>query len=448
MLSLPRVAVGTVQPEADPAPMIWALVGYLQQAGRQVQIFHDQARFAHGNHDLAICGQAPRHLDSWLMSPSLCRQSFVYGSSGSDVSLVVGRFAAARAAVSRDGGNLEDLCNWLDLPQLAVVDVTQLSNCQLPPCPAGAAGLLLDRVAEGAAPYWQTLLEALWGVPVVGSLPEAPALRRHVSPAHIAQESSGGANCGICRHLGDHLAEHLQLSKFMKLAARQEFAPTEPKLFCAGNQLAGVTVAIAYDEAFNGYFPDVLDLLELHGASVVDFSPLRDEALPPGTDVVYIGCGHPERYAAPLAANYCMTTALRNHVRQGRRAYAEGGGMAYLCQTVRLPSGQHLPMAGVLPAVAIYDPTEAPPQPAEVTLARNLWLGPAGFRLSGYLDPSWHLEPAGPLESCAAEPHSHWRLAARGQAIGSRLQVNFAALPDFIRQFSPAGAHLNPSPVR
>ena len=116
--------------------------------------------------------------------------------------------------------------------------------------------------------------------------------------------------------------------------------------------LAEVTVAVAYDDAFNCYFPDTLDLLELQGATVKVFSPLTDAELPEGTEVVYLGCGHPERCAEALAANRCLVSALCDHVLQGGRVYAEGGGLAYLCEEIATPKGQRWPMVGVLPAVA------------------------------------------------------------------------------------------------
>src|SRR5690606_21378146 len=108
--------------------------------------------------------------------------------------------------------------------------------------------------------------------------------------------------------------------------------PFRSHCYCARPEPRPLTVAVAYDEAFRCYFPDTLDLLEHLGATVVDFSPLRDEALPLGTDIVYFGCGHPERYAEALASNHCMMLAIREHVCAGRRIYAEGGGVAYLCQ--------------------------------------------------------------------------------------------------------------------
>ncbi len=58
------------------------------------------------------------------------------------------------------------------------------------------------------------------------------------------------------------------------------------------------------DDAFHCYFPDTLDLLELRGATVCDFSPLRDERLPVDTDIVYFGCGRPDLFAGPADGEY------------------------------------------------------------------------------------------------------------------------------------------------
>ena len=150
-----------------------------------------------------------------------------------------------------------------------------------------------------------------------------------------------------------------------------------------------------HDGAFHDYFQETLDLFELREARLEVFSPLYDEALPQGTDVVYFGGGQPERFAGALADNSCLLQALRQHVCSGKRIYGEGGGMAYLCQQIELPDGSRHTMVGALPAVAQFRETNAPPEPVEMTLARGNWLGEGWSQIRGYRNPNWKLVPTG-----------------------------------------------------
>lgn len=446
MSHLPRVALGTRQSSTDRLPILWALVGLLRGADRQVQIFHDRATFADADADRCICGQSARYLDSWLMDADLCRESFARGAGGSDFAIVEGCYqrrdaAGQTGAVPRDQhpmgeGSLDLLCQWLELPRLEVLDVSQMASCQLPPRPLGAAGVFLDRVREEDFFHWQTCLESLWGIPVLGGLPPLPKLR-----SALAGVDCGRSSCELCRELAAHLLPTCRLQQVLDIADQYEFSPVPQRVFTPGRRMAGVTIAVAFDEAFHCYFPDVLELLDLQGARVETFSPLRDESLPPGTDVLYLGCGHTDRYAQQLADNHCMLVDLRGQVCRGMRVYAEGGGMAYLCHSLMLPSGETLPMAGVLPAVAHCDRQAGPSIPKEITLARDTWLGRAGSKLRGYVNPRWRIERLGRLQACVAEAGCELHLVAHNAVIGSQMHVNFAAQPDFLRRFSSDVIH-------
>ncbi len=196
-----------------------------------------------------------------------------------------------------------------------------------------------------------------------------------------------------------------------------------------------LTVAVAFDEAFRCYFADALELLETSGATVIDFSPLRDETLPADADLVYLGCGHPERHAAALAENHCMRLALREHLCAGRRIYAEGGGLAYLCEHMATPTGERLPMVGLFPAVATANPLAEAPVPATITLGRKCWLGRPGTKVRGYLNSNWRIEPTGRIESLATESNHRCDLVSRYLAIGSRMHINFVPQPEILHSF-------------
>jgi hypothetical protein len=92
-------------------------------------------------------------------------------------------------------------------------------------------------------------------------------------------------------------------------------------------------------------------------------------------------------------------------------------------------------MVGALPAVAARAAQPQPPQPAEATLRVDNWLAERGSRLRGYLNANWRIQPIGPLVSLAKEEPLHTGLIGRDGVIGSRLHLNFAAQPAFLRRF-------------
>jgi cobyrinic acid a,c-diamide synthase len=412
--------------------MVWGMMEALKQSGLQVQSFLSRSFFPRHQGAAAITGLAPRHLDSWLMSPAVCREVFLRAAHTADLAVVEGRFESAGAGPCC-GGRLETLCQWLDLPRLAVVDAERLGRCRLPELPPRAEGVLLDRVAdEGERTGLTTELEALWGVPVLGSLGRLSEVRRRIRSLPVGSRPPAE----ISRALGDGFLHHWDPKRLWEIAAGREMAPVPPARPSPEPPASPLVLAVAMDEALNCYFPDTLDWLEMRGATVVDFSPLRDECLPPGTDVVYLGCGHPERFARELADNHCMAAALRNHLRSGRRIYAEGGGLAYLCQELETPTGGCHRMVGLFPAAARLCRRRVRPVPVEVTLARPSWLGPAGTRLRGYRNPVWELEPAGGLGTLAVPTRAqHHDLVVSFQAVGSLVHLNFAAQPELLRHF-------------
>ncbi|MFH1266772.1 MAG: hypothetical protein ABIK89_13675 [Planctomycetota bacterium] len=431
MHQLPRVAVGTVQPEADSQTIVWALTEALRRDCVQVQGFLSRACFPECQGLAALTGMTPRHLDSWLMSPQTCREVFVRGAREADLALVVGAFDSAISGEDI-GGRLEPLCRWLNLPRLVVLDARGLGRRELPERPRQVDGLLLDRVADGhQLARLSTDLEAVWGVPVLGALEELPWLRAQVG----AVPRGGRPSRRVCEQLGEHFAQYWQPERIWQTALGREFPAVSAALRSADPAVGKLTVAIAYDEAFHSYFQDAVDGLELQGASIVDFSPLRDEDLPPGADVVYLGCGHPERHAAALSENHCIKAALRSHLSSGGRVYAEGGGAAYLCQQMETPNGELKRMVGIFPAAARLKRVPSAPLPVEATLCRPNWLAARETRLRGYRNGHWDMEPLGPLTGFVAEEAHRYDLVGSFRAIGSMLHLDFAARPGLLSRF-------------
>ena len=290
-------------------------------------------------------------------------------------------------------------------------------------------------------PAGRALLEAVFGnSPFLGRclLLEMPTVRQLVShgPDAVFQQLLADVRGG---NMAD--PDGNRLMQELRLARRRSVLDPSVNRFKPVAAPASVVVATAYDEAFGCYFPDTLDLLERRGARLVDFSPLRDDALPAGVDIVYIGCGRPERHAAALADNHCMRSALRAHAASGKRIYAEGGGLAYLCHHLRTESEGWLPMAGVLPAAAWLNPDPGPVTPIEIEFSRGNWLGEAGTRLRGYRNGTWSIQSQidrdghSPLVDYALATSQRSDLIGYRAALGSRVHLNFAAQPGALQGF-------------
>lgn len=429
MLDMPRLALGSTQSYTDLCPLTWALLDCFDHFGWKCQSFRSTACLAPINAARCITGHSQRHLDSWLMSLATAREIFEHGAQSADIAVVEGVFDSARAAGQRS--SLNTLSDWLELPPIAVVDVQRLQSCRGLELPPQAAGLLLDRVRDFADGLrWRTELEALHGIPVLGFMDDAFELR-----SLVAARESGVPCRELCFALGERLRRSLKFDQLLKIASARPLAPATRRLF--GPQAAddSLTVAIAFDEAFQAYFGDTLDLLEERGARIADFSPIRSEALPWDTDVVYLAGNTLEHHAEELSQNFCLMQALRNFVAQGGRIYAEGSGLAYLCERVILADGRQFPMAGLLSGTAVAKSRYTEGLPAEITFGRNTWLGERGVAMRGYLDASWELKPGPELVSFAAEESRRCDLVGTQRVVGCGMQVDFAGQPHLVSNF-------------
>jgi len=432
MRQLPRFAVGTVQPGVGREPLVWALVSALSETADSPVVFRSSCSFAPHDPSKAILGRASRQLDSWAMSRSDVIAALARGATASDTAIVEGAFDAGSDTHNQPTSSLDRLCEWLDLPRLAIVDVRALARQGIARRPGRIDALLLDRVRNPyEAAYWQTTLEALWKTPVVGWLDEATSLRA------LCEAVPRGADPSreLCAALGQRLLPTLRLNALRQLASRAAPLAFEPESWLIHSDKPGFRIAVAIDEAYCGYYPETLDLLEAAGAELCDFSPLRSEAIPDNVDVVYFGCGHPERDPEKLAANHCLKQSLRCYAAAGGRIYAEGSGLAYLCREIVLPSGRTIPMTGLLPATARRLPQTCAAEPAEVTFGVSSWLAPARVSLRGYRHTGWQIEPRGPMITYASGADQRLDMLGRGNVIGSRVLINLAANRHLLRRF-------------
>ena len=213
------------------------------------------------------------------------------------------------------------------------------------------AGVILNRCNSMRYEYYREMIERENGLPVLGYLEEtedAVIDSRHlglVSPGEM--EGYKEKLERLARRMGQTLdiqgilglmKEHEDLEQVLQSRDLQECAKC--------------TIAVARDEAFCFYYTNSLERLEGLGAEIAYFSPLRDRALPEGTDAIYLGGGYPELHMEELTQNEAMKAQIRACIGQGMPTLAECGGFLYLQKVLENGKGGIFKGCGVFPGKA------------------------------------------------------------------------------------------------
>jgi cobyrinic acid a,c-diamide synthase len=441
MLNLPRLALATPATGNEPSTVTLAWLAGLTARRWRVQHFRSRACPTATEAVGQVTGLPGRHLDTWLMPEPVLRTLMVRGARRGELALVEGTLDDRPIPHDRphydQPGRLGPVAEALDLPTVAIVPCPRRDSFHMPRIPHGVDAVFLDELENpDDFPFYKQMVALTVKKPVLGAVESFPEVR-----AALRQAPRD-------RPIPDELIDRLRASflRFADLPAIRALAQSRPFPWTAEEPVPRGTrrfrVAYAQDEAFGAYFPDTLEALETLGAELVEFSPLRDEALPDHVDLVMIGCGFPDLHADALAENLSLITALRCHVCRGHRIYSEGGGTAYLGRSMIL-DGRRIAGAGILPFDAVLLPDPAPPAPVTRTLSRDCWLGPRGTMVRGYKSGRWRLVPgADPLDcpSCFGSLTSQDDLFFHHHAVGGLIHLHLGALAEVVAAF--AGPHL------
>lgn len=349
-------------PKARPCPAVFltapashqgkttltaGLARYHRDQGRKVRVFKTGPDFL----DPYILERASGHpvhsLDLWMTGEADCRRRLYDAASDADLILIEGSMGLFDGTPSS-----ADLAQTFGVPVLAVIDSTGMAQTFAAVAHGLASfrpglsfyGVLANRVAS--ARHAEMLLQALPpGLRCFGTVMREDAMslpERHLGLVQAQEIDDLEARL---QSAAAQIAATDLIALPPPVAFRPTLAEAVPKL------LAGVTIAIARDQAFSFIYPANLELLGTLGAKLAFFSPLADDALPKA-DAVYLPGGYPELHLATLSANLRTATGLRDHVAAGKPLYAECGGMLYLLDALTDKQGQTGNLLGLLPGHA------------------------------------------------------------------------------------------------
>ncbi|MDN3516748.1 cobyrinate a,c-diamide synthase [Aquisalimonas lutea] len=345
---VPAALISAPGSGAGKSMLTAALARLHRNAGRDVRVFKYGPDYLDPMVLEVASGNPVYQLHPWMTGMAECRWRLAAAAAAADLVLVEGSMGLFDGSPSSG-----DLAASLGLPVVPVIDAAGMAETFAAVAlglrayrdDVHLSGVIANRV--GSAGHGRLLAGALPDdLPLLGAVPRDAAL--DIPDRHLGLVQAGEVTdlderldtaAGILRDAG--------LEALPATVTLEGEAPVRPPPL-----LEGMRIAVARDEAFAFIYRANMELLAAMGATLTEFSPLRDQALPP-CDALWLPGGYPELHARRLADNLPLLLAIRSHHAAGCPILAECGGlMVCMEELVDSDDAAHR-MLGLLPGRAV-----------------------------------------------------------------------------------------------
>lgn len=445
------------------------LIGALRARGQRVQPFKVGPDYIDPGYHTLAAGRTCRNLDSWLLPGPAYTELFARATRDTDCAViegVMGLYDGAR--YDGEEGSTAEIAKRFNAAVIVVLDASKVARTsgatalgmQAFDPTLNIVGYIANNVAgSGHGDGVRLAIERATGKPCFGWVARDPTLTLPERHLGLVPTAEAGAWQAFVERAATVVAQQLDLTALWQAVADR---PT-PVVSATAARIPSSTLtarprlAVAEDAAFSFLYPENLELLREAGAELVHFSPLRDPALPPGTQALYLCGGFPELYAAELTYNRALHRDLRAAAAHGLPIYAECGGLMVLTEAIIDQAGVRHPMAGVLPGVTTMTP--------RLTMGYRrlraqsdtwLWRKDEEIRSHEFHYSTWTERPATlaplyqllPWKEAADAPAqaAQGEGVCAGNVIASYTHLHFLAQPELAARFVAAAQQMPPWP--
>lgn len=401
-----------------------------------------------GYHAMAT-GRPGRNLDPFMVGENRIVPLLVHGAASADVAVIEGVMGLFDGRLGTDGeSSTAHVAALTSTPVILVVDISHASRTHAAVVTGLAhfdpavqiAGVILNKARTERHADEVRITLADRGIPVLGVLPRDAGVEmpsRHLGLVPAAERTESAATLHRLREV---IEQHVDLDAVLGIA-RQAPALESPAWDAAAEVVARAgsrpVVALAGGRAFTFRYAETEELLTAAGCAVLEFDPLSDSTLPPGTAGIYLGGGFPEVHAGDLAANAALIAELRDAITAGVPTVAECAGLTYLCRTL-----EDVPAIGAVDATAAMTPRLTLGY-RTVTSPGDSLLGRAGEEITGH---EFHRTRVTP-EAAPETDRAAWLLPAGAEGFAgptlhaSYLHIHWAGHPQLAQRFADAAHH-------
>ena len=349
--------------EGGKTTVATGIMGALKKNGLKVQPFKVGPDYIDGSYHSAVTDKPSRHLDPWLTSPQAVLEIFERACVGSDVAVIegfMGLFDGITRIVNgaQNFGSTAHIAKILKADVLLVLDVsgmrmnaaTIVHGFKSYDEKVNVKGVILNNIRSLQQAEWmKQTIESATKVPVIGSIPFNEAIFLPTRRGGLIPIPERESLKGTLVELVNYVGERVDIDAVFDIAKDAGELPNSGNVvYPSQTSKKKVRLGMAFDEAFNFYYPTNIDLLREYGAETVFFSPIHNEELPLNIDGLYLPGGFPDVFAEQLTRNTTMRRDIKDAFYDGMPVYSEHGGSLYLVESMRTAEGSIFPMVGAL----------------------------------------------------------------------------------------------------
>ncbi len=358
-MNIPRVLIAGIHSGVGKTTVSTGLMGALKETGLRVQGFKVGPDYIDPSYHNEVTGGRSENLDSWMVPHDQIVEVFNRATVDTDIAVIEGVMGLYDSVNGLDeAGSTAEIAKILKCPVILIIDAHAMART------AGAmvlgfknfdakvnlAGVIVNRVGSKNHALWcKQAIESNVGIPVVGSLPSNVELKlseRHLGLIPTVETKTFNP---VLAKITQFIKNNVNINAILEIA---KSAPEQPKVtnpvYPISNMHKKAVIGVAFDEAFNFYYPSNLSLLEAYGAEIKHFSPIHDQELPNHVNGLYIGGGFPEMLPKQLEANHKIQSTIRKAADAGMPIYAECGGLMYLTDSIADFDDNTFVMVGLL----------------------------------------------------------------------------------------------------
>ena len=369
-MNIPRVVIAGLYGEGGKTTVATALIGAFRKRGLKVQPFKVGPDYIDGSYLTTVANRPSRHMDPWQTSPRTVLEIFERACKNADIAVIegfMGLFDGITRVVdgAQDFGSTAQIAQILKANVILVLDVTGMRmnaativhgfksfNEKIK-----VKGVVLNNIRSQQQAEWMKLtIESATKVPVFGLIPYNEEIFLPTRRGGLIPIPERETLKTTLSKLVEYVGERIDSDKIFDIAENvEELQDIDSEVYPLQPRKNKVRLGMAFDEAFNFYYQDNIDLLTEYGAETVFFSPIHDKKLPSNLDGLYFPGGFPDVLAEQLAENQTMRKSVKKAVEDEMPTYSEHGGSMYLTKSIANLEGSIFPMVGALPGKALME---------------------------------------------------------------------------------------------